>query len=289
MSMEPYEQITLLGLGLMGGSLAAALKKRGFSGRIVGYARREETRSQALELGVVDEVFADASEAVAGADLVILCVPVLRMLPLLEEVVASIDSGAVVTDVGSTKTYLQQQFIAFLKDWDIDFVGSHPMCGSEKTGLDAINADLYDTRMVLVTPTQDSDPDIVKDLSTFWMGVGAKIKIMSPVDHDVMAARTSHLPHLMASILASTVARDGDDGAVKDLCGSGFCSTTRLAEGSPDMWQDIIATNADPIRSELNAMQNEISNFLALMKKEDWAAISHYLENSRTQRRNLCE
>ena len=161
--MEQPQQIAILGLGLMGASLALGLKKRGFSGTIIGYARREETRKLALEIGVADQVFSDPCDAVREADIVVVCVPIWTIAKLAEEIIPALKTGAVVTDVGSTKSELLSAMDPLFKESKAFFVGSHPIAGSEKTGIDAGNPDLYDGRLTVVCPSEDTPEAVIRE------------------------------------------------------------------------------------------------------------------------------
>jgi len=281
--MDEQKNIAILGLGLMGASLALGLKKRGFTGRILGYARREETRSQALGTGVADEVFADPSAAVREADIVVVCVPIWTIASLAEQIVPALKPGAVVTDVGSTKSELLKTMEPLFKNSAACFVGSHPIAGSEKTGIEAGNPDLYEGRLTVVCPSEGASA-----ISNLWKSVGSEVVEMSPEQHDALLAATSHLPHMVAAALARSVA-DGDPAGKADFCGTGFKDTTRVASGSADMWVDIIDTNRAALEAELDRFHEELQGLIAILRGGNSADIRNWLETAATNRNQILD
>lgn len=266
----------------MGSSLGLALKKRGFSGEVRAYARREETRRRALELGVADAVFADPLEAVQGADVVVVCVPIQTIPSLVLQCLPGLKAGAVVTDVGSTKSELLTAMDAVMKNSEVRFIGSHPIAGSEKTGVDAGCEDLYEGRITIVTPSKDVPHSALKKVCDLWEMTGSFVRTMGAVEHDAVMARTSHLPHLVASALVQTVARKDDSAA---FCGTGFQDTTRVASGSPVVWRDIVATNRKPIIEEVETLQQELGNLIEILREDNSERIEAWLAEA-AQKRN---
>lgn len=281
--MEQPQQIAILGLGLMGASLALGLKKRGFSGAIIGYARREETRELALEHGVADQVFADPCDAVRHADIVVVCVPIWSIAKLAEEIIPALKPGAVVTDVGSTKSELLKVMDPLFKDSNACFVGSHPIAGSEKTGIDAGNPDLYEGRLTVVCPADDTRAETLNAVKEMWTAAGSEVIDMSPGRHDSMLAATSHLPHMVAAALARSVA-DGDPAAKADFCGTGFKDTTRVASGSADMWVDIIDTNRAALETELDRFHEELQGLISILRSGNGDDIRKWLVDAASDR-----
>lgn len=266
----------------MGASLGLALKKRGFTGEVRAYARREETRVRALRLGVADTVFADPVEAVAGADVVVVCVPIQTIPALVEQCLPGLKKGAVVTDVGSTKADLLSAMCLVMDGTEAVFVGSHPIAGSEKTGVDAGCADLYDRRMTVVTPCAAGMESALQRVCKLWEAAGSCVHIMGAEAHDAMMATTSHLPHLVASALVQTVARKPDSAS---FCGTGFKDTTRVASGSSVVWRDIVTTNRAPIIDEVAALQQELGRLVEILKEDDSEKIEAWLATA-AQKRN---
>lgn len=272
------QKVSIIGLGMMAASLGLALKKRGFDGKLVGYARRSETTEAAVKNGVVDFASTNIAEVVRDADLVILCVPVLATLGLVEQCKASLKPSALVTDVGSTKVELCGALGALL---GAQFIGSHPIAGSEKTGVDAGNPDLYADRLTVITPSEKNDPDSIARIEEFWKKAGSRTLCMSAEKHDQVMARTSHLPHLVASTIVQTVARSEH---FADFCGSGFKDTTRVASGSPEMWRDIVATNSVPIIDGVRALKEELDRLIELLEERDPDSIEAWLRDAAQKR-----
>lgn len=281
--MKQSQHIAILGLGLMGASLALGLKKRGFNGRITGYARRTETCAEALATGVVDAVFSNPSEAVHEADLVVVCVPIWSIAKLAEEIVGALKPGAVVTDVGSTKSELLKIMEPIFQPSEAFFVGSHPIAGSEKTGLDAGNPDLYEGRLTIVCPSEDTPEAAEMAVSNLWKTAGSDVVEMSPEEHDALLASTSHLPHMVAAALARSVA-DDNPGSKADFCGTGFKDTTRVASGSADMWVDIIDTNRAALETELDRFNEELQGLIKILRSGNGEDIRAWLEGARNDR-----
>ena len=281
------ERIAIMGLGLMGGSLGLALKQRQLARSIHVYARREATRQAALERGIADAVFANPAEAVQGAELVIYCTPILTIPNLVAESRPGLKSGALLTDVGSTKAELAQHIDSVLGDTDAVFIGSHPVAGSEQTGVEAAQADLYEGARVVVTPTQESPAKAVQQVADFWRQVGALVSVISAVEHDRLMARTSHLPHLLASLLAVTIGRGDESAAVGPFCGTGFRDTSRVADGSPDVWHDIVSTNAPAITEELRQLRDQLDMLIRWTDAGEFDRIKKFLAAGRDFRRAL--
>ena len=284
--MDEPKNIAVLGLGLMGASLALGLKTRGFSGQIIGYARREETRNQALESGLLDQVFADPAEAVREADIVVICVPIWTIAQLAEQIVGSLKPGAVVTDVGSTKSELLKIMKPLFAGREAYFVGSHPIAGSEKTGLDAGNPDLYAGRLTIVCPSDETPAAAENSVVELWKNTGSEVVEMSPEQHDAMLASTSHLPHMIAAALARSVA-DGDPKLKADFCGTGFKDTTRVASGSADMWVDIIDTNRAALEAELDRFNGELQGLIKILHDGNGDDIRTWLEDAADDRNQI--
>jgi len=267
----------------MGSSLGLALKKRGVDVRIHAYARRAETRAIALELGAVDAVFESPVDAVADADVVVVCVPIWSIADLSKQIAPALKSGAVVTDVGSTKAELNVLMEELFADSEACFVGSHPIAGSEKTGVEAGTFDLYEGRLTILCPSSTTAPEAKEQISTLWKTVGAEVVEMSAEQHDAMLASTSHLPHMIAAALARSVA-DGSPASKADFCGTGFKDTTRVASGSADMWVDIIDTNRAPLEAELGRFNEELQGLIAILRSGNQADIRCWLEEAAVDR-----
>jgi cyclohexadieny/prephenate dehydrogenase len=275
------ETIAILGTGLMGSSLGLALRKRGVPVRIHAYARRPEVREAALNLGIADAVFADPAEAVKNADLVVFCVPVLTISELAKACRAGLKPGAVLTDVGSTKEELNRLMIGALEGTSVQFIGSHPICGSEQQGIEAGDADLYEGAVTVVTPPALADDVAVEKVSSLWKSAGSSVTVMDAKQHDCILAATSHLPHVVAAALALSA---GDNGL---FCGSGFRDTTRIADGSPQVWSDIVRTNGPALKAALKNFRGQLDVLDALVTEGDGEKLANWFAAARKQRKEL--
>lgn len=281
---KAVKRLAIVGLGLMGGALGLAARAHGLAGSVAGYARRAKTRRQALAMKAVDEAFETPGEAVEGADLVVLCVPVLAIPELARACRPHFAAGAVVTDVASTKAELVSRMRPVFRNLDATFVGSHPMAGSERTGIEAARADLYDDSLVIVTPRSDTADAAAARVLGFWRKLNCRTVRMAPVEHDRLIARTSHLPHLAAAVLVKSVL-GGDEAEVMELCGPGFRDTTRIAGGSEDMWHDIVKTNRRFVLRELDRFGGALERVRSMVRKGDFNALRRFLAESRETRR----
>ena len=247
-----FQRVTILGLGLMGGSLGLALRRRGVAREVIGWARRPETASAALAAGAVTGTAGTPEEAVRGAELVVVGTPISFIAPLVKACAAAVADGAVVTDVGSTKGEIMRGLAGCWPDGRATFVGSHPMAGSERSGLEAARAGLYEGAMVAVTPPAAANPEAVERVCRLWWNVGGSVRVMDPDTHDRLVARTSHLPHLAAAALFEAVLGANPDAESVSFCGSGFRDTTRVAAGSAEMWRDVVFTNRAAVLAALD-------------------------------------
>ena len=282
MTKEPC--ISIIGLGLMGASLAMALRQRGYAGRLVAYARKEQTRAEARERGVVDAVFDDPDAAVKDASLVVLCAPIRACANLAADFAPLLAAGALVTDVGSTKGWICRQMAGILPPGV--FVGSHPIAGSEKQGMQAASADLYAGALTVVTTHLDVPEEATLRVVALWESAGARTCRMDPQDHDRLLARSSHLPHVAAAALAKAIGRNCAD-QVGAFCGTGFYDSTRVASGSIAMWNDILQTNAEAVAEELRAFKMEVERVYDDLKAGRFAEVATFLERARDAREEL--
>lgn len=282
-----WKKVTLLGVGLLGGSLGLALKKRGLAGRVTGFVRRKASLRECLKHGVVDEATMDLEAAVQGADLLVLCTPIARMLPLLQQALPVIQRGALITDVGSVKRIVVRELEPLAAKAGAHFVGSHPMAGGEQTGPSAAKADLFQDAICVITPTRRTSRSALPEVELLWKGVGCKTMRMTPERHDLLVSRTSHLPHVVAAGLATHVLGTGSSSEQEALCANGFRDTTRIAAGSQEMWRDIVMANRSNLTRELGRLIKDLSRFQRLLKGADAATIERYLARARKCRDKL--
>jgi prephenate dehydrogenase len=251
--------LSILGAGLLGGSIGMAARARKTAGRVVVWARRPEAAEQATKLGAADEATTDLARAVAGADLVVLATPIGAMPALAEQ----IPPERVVTDVGSVK----YPVVAALSQRLPKFVGAHPMAGSEQSGIEAARPDLFQGAVCILTPREDTDKQVLALVFEFWKSLGCTVRTLSPAAHDEIVARISHLPHLVAAALVSVVCRDGEQAL--GFAGPGFRDTTRIASGPVEMWTEICVENRHEIGRALDALIDELGKVRAALENAD--------------------
>lgn len=280
-------RVAIIGLGLMGGSIGLAAKARGLPWEIVGYTRTPERARLALRRGAVDRLASGPAEAVQEADLSVFCAPVETIIRLVREARPGFRAGSVVTDVASTREQVDREVPKILRGTGARFVGSHPVAGSEQQGIEAARPDLYEGAVVLLTATRQSAGAALSRVRSFWRALGASCLRIDSASHDRVLARTSHLPHMIASLLAATVGRAGGRRDLGAFCGRGFADTTRVAEGSPEVWLDIVRTNRSNLAVELRAFGEELNHLIGALESGDDGAVLQVLERGREARRRL--
>lgn len=283
------KKLSIIGLGLMGGSLGLAAKRCNIADEVCGYARREETRSQALEMRAVDTATDSIPYAVKDADIVIFCLPVFTICNIIKESVDYFSQNCIITDVGSTKADIMNSVSPLFKDSQAEFIGSHPIAGSDETGLAAATIDLYKDAMVIMTPSDKKNAK-TQQLVDFWQQLGSRTAVMDAKQHDQLLAKTSHLPHIIAAILVDTVFNPDNNNTQNDIasfCGSGFLDTTRVAGGSADIWHDIIKSNKTAIIEELNTFTSVSSRFQTLLENGDFEQLRTFLANNMKRRKDI--
>ena len=281
--IQQLRRITIWGVGLIGGSLGLALKKNGFQGQRVGLGRNIGRLEKALQHDAVDVITTEVAEALHGSDLVVLCTPVELVPVLVQRIVEVVGSqrSMVLTDVGSTKSVLVRAIEAQLQKLNSDtlsFVGAHPMAGSHETGVDAALATLFENASCILTPTESTDPDSLQQVKNLWECVGAVPHLLSPETHDLLIGAASHLPHLIASLLAKTVANvEAEQRKALDFTATGFRDSTRIAAGSPDLWTGIFTQNRDVLLSLIEDTVDNLTEFKTLLQTDNLAEIERLL------------
>jgi prephenate dehydrogenase len=283
-----FRKITIVGVGLLGGSLGLAIKKRGLAGQVVGYVRRAASVAECKKAKAVDLCTQDLHAAVAEADLIVLCTPLAQMLPLLKEMRPAIKRGAIITDVGSVKATVVKELESRAAKFGAHFIGSHPMAGAEKTGVAAARAELFTNAICVVTPTKRSHQPSIKKLEEFWKAVGARVLRMAPELHDELVSRSSHLPHVAAATLANLVLDPKHPKSQPLLCANGFRDTTRIASGSPEMWRDIAMANRKNLSKALDAYIRDLKKFQSVLKKSDERAAEKFFQSGKQRRDAWC-
>lgn len=280
-----FQQITILGPGLLGASLAMAVRERGLAPRISTWSRRPETRAKCLNQDWCDAVFDTPEEAVAGSDFIVICTPVETIAPLLAQIAPTLNAGALVTDVGSTKSVICREASSALSQTSATFIGSHPMAGSEQAGMEHAQADLFVNAACILTPLDDARPDAIARLSTFWEALGMNLSTASPEKHDEIVAHISHLPHLLASTLCSQLA--GKDDTWRNLAGGGLRDTTRVASGDPALWKQILQQNSDEVLRAIDGFEHELQRLKAALNNKNSHEVTALLQRGKNYRDSL--
>ena len=284
-----YDRVALIGLGLIASSMGHAMKKWGLSGSVAGYAKTEATREAALELGFCDEVFVTAGEAVQGADLVVLAVPVGAMAQVSKEIRHHLKPGATVTDVGSVKQAVVEAVGPHIPD-GVDFVPGHPLAGTEHSGPRSGFATLFRNRFTLLIPGE-ARPDAVARLRAFWEGMGALVEEMEADHHDLVLAVTSHTPHLIAYTMVGVAdhLRRVTESEVIKYSAAGFRDFTRIAASDPTMWRDVFLTNKEATLDVLGRFTEELFALQRAIRMGDGDELFNYFTRTRAIRRGIIE
>lgn len=273
-----FHTLTIVGVGLIGGSIGLAAKKRGAVTRVLGVGRDSRKLDHARRLGAIDDFLLDLAGAVREADLVVFCTPVDRIADQVKEATPHCKRGAILTDAGSTKRELLDEVEAVLPA-ELSFVGGHPLAGSEKKGVEYAQADLFVDRWTVLTPTARTSQTALDAVAAFWQGLGARVRILTPDAHDQALAFTSHLPHLLASAMAGTLPADW-----RDLAATGFRDTTRVASGDPAVWTPIFQHNRQAVLDALGRLEARLHEFREALMSKDVAVIDEFLTQGKKVR-----
>jgi prephenate dehydrogenase len=279
-----WNKVAIIGVGLLGGSLALAIKKRRLARTVVGFVRRAASVAACRRLGIANQVTRDLSLAVRDADLIVLCTPLSQMRPLVEQMIPALKSGVIITDVGSVKASVVTDLEALVAKAGGYFVGSHPMAGAEKIGVAHARADLFQSAVCVVTPTKRSNAAAVRKVERFWKAIGCRVVRLTPEAHDELVSRSSHLPHMLAAALANYVLHPDHPKQQPALCANGFRDTTRIASGSPEMWRDIALANRAQLRRALDDFVRELQSFQALLRRKDDGKIFDLFASAKARR-----
>jgi len=283
------KQLTIFGVGLIGGSLALSLRKAGYCEKVVGCSRNAEHLQRAVDLGVIDSYTLDPKEAVQGADMILLAVPMRAIKSVLEKIVGHTQEDAVITDAGSAKaSVIKMVEEVYGGTAPHNFVAGHPIAGREKSGVEAAIDDLFIEQKVVLTPTEDTAPYSVDRVKSMWEATGATVELLDEKQHDDVLAATSHLPHVLAYSLVNTLSKSQYGDAVFDYAAGGFKSFSRIASSDPVMWRDICLENKEAILSALNDFQQDLSDLSDLIEAEDEDALTELFAHSKATRdRNI--
>lgn len=277
--------ISVIGLGLIGGSFALALNKVGVAEKIIGVDQNEEHQSQALTLGIVDEI-ASLDEAIKQSDLIVIAVPINIIQTILPEILDKIGDKTIVMDMGSTKAGICKKIISHPKREQ--FVATHPIAGTENSGPNAAFAELFLNKVAILCDVEKSNKEAVKKVKKIYQSLWMNVKTMTSKAHDAHIAYVSHLSHITSFALGQTVLEEEkNEEAIFDMAGSGFESTVRLAKSSPNMWTPIFIQNKENLLNAIDAYQDQISKIRTLIEEENSEEIHRYLENTNDIRRIL--
>jgi len=282
-----FKQMTIAGVGLIGGSLALLARREGLVGRIVGLGRTQANLDVALARGMLDAATRDPAEAARGADLLMLAVPIRTMRATLEQMLPKLAPNAVITDVGSVKGWIVRELEPLIPA-GMALVAAHPVAGKETVGAGSADPELFRGRRVIITPSAKSTADAVARVEALWTATGARVERMDPDLHDAILARASHLPQIVASALGAALADERVGGMLAAEFGaSGLRDTTRLAGSSWEMWRDIFITNRDAIVAALKLFGSTVDEFQELIETGDIAALENIFNRGRAMRERL--
>jgi len=277
------DRLSIIGVGLLGGSIGLALRSILSDCEIIGYGHRPETLERARQVGAIDRGTGDLKQAVEGADLIILCTPVGLFGDILRGMAGGVKPGALVTDVGSTKASVVAAAGQDLPP-GVHFVGSHPMAGSEKRGVEFARADLFQNALCILTPDERTDPKAVSNVEAFWELLGMRTCRMNPAAHDAALAEVSHLPHALAAALVAM-----QSPAAMNLAGKGFLDTTRIAGGDGGLWRDIFIDNASNMRAAIGRLRVQLDEFEGLLDPGRGEELRQWLDAAAAKRAALLQ
>jgi len=288
-----FNRLALIGVGLIGSSIAHAARASGAARSIVATARSPQTRRRVAELGFADQVVETNAAAVEGADLVIVCIPVGQCGTVAAEIAPHLAPGAIVSDVGSVKASVVRDMAPHLPSGPggVHFVPAHPVAGTENSGPDAGFAELFVNRWCILTPPPGTDPDAVATLAAFWTALGANVETMTPEHHDLVLAITSHLPHLIAYTIVGTADELGavTESEVLKFSAGGFRDFTRIAASDPTMWRDIFLTNKDAVLEMLGTFSEDLATLTRAIRRGDGDALFAHFARTRAIRRGIVQ
>ena len=279
-----FKKITIIGVGLIGGSFALALKKRGFKGKITGIGRKKENIARAVEKGIVDEYSVGFSKGIRDADLIVLSTPVGQFQGIAEIIRKDIKKGAVVTDVGSVKTEVIKRLEPLMPE-GVSFVGSHPIAGKEKSGIDYASPELFSGSRCIITPTPNTGKESLEKILCLWNVLGCRTIVMTPEEHDWVFAAISHLPHVIAYALINTVIDLNEN--ILPHSGPSLRDMTRIALSPPELWRDICSYNKEDVLKSLNCFVSSILRIKGLIENSDLDGLEKEFHKARAGRQRL--
>jgi len=282
--MNPIQHMVVIGTGLIGGSLCLALKKAGLVERVTGVGRSRANLELAKELAIVDDWTHDIAEAVHGADVVLLAVPMTAYASVFKAMAPHLSATAIITDAGSTKQSAMAAARSFLPD-SSRFVAGHPIAGTEQSGAGAAFAELFEERLCILTPDADTRADALQRVQEMWEAAGSRVMRMGSAEHDDFLAAVSHLPHLAAFALVNAVRKQGNEEHEPfEFAAGGFRDFTRIASSSPQMWRDIALCNRDAVIRQVDALQDELSSLKDALQSDDGEQLLEHFTSAKQAR-----
>ena len=279
-----FNKVVVVGVGLIGGSFALALKQAQAVGQVVGVGRSAKVLARAVELGIIDQTFTSLADAVDHADLVLIATPVAQIGPILAALAPLLGPQTIVTDAGSTKSDVVAAARTVLGTTIGQFVPGHPIAGREANGPDAALANLYIGKKTILTPLPETDPAMVERVAAAWQACGAHVHRLAPAQHDRIFAAVSHLPHLLAYALVDQIAQAPEADQLFHYAASGFRDFTRIANSSPEMWRDIALANRDALLAELNTYGAQIASLQSMLTAADGPGLEAMFGNAQRAR-----
>ena len=279
-----FERVAVIGVGLIGGSFALALKEKKLCGSVAGVGRSAANLKTALERGIIDSIESEVAAAVREADFVLIATPVAQFSGVMQAVEKSLKPGAIASDAGSTKRNVVAAARAALGAKIVQFVPGHPIAGAEHSGAAAANAGLFRGRHLVLTPLDENKKQDIDAVAGLWHAIGARVSRMTPEEHDQVFASVSHLPHLLAYALVDDLSRRPNAAQLLGYAGGGFRDFTRIASSHPEMWRDICVANRDFLLNELHSYEKNLKAIGELLEKSDAAALEKLFSEARAAR-----
>jgi len=288
--MKPFKQITILGVGLIGASLAHSCRQRKLVKTIIGFGRNAANLKKAQEKNVIDSGSTDLKTTVTGSDLIVVCTPVGVLVERVREMIPFLQDGCIITDAGSVKGPLVEEIDALVPN-TVHYVGAHPIAGGEQSGLEAANADLLTGAKCIITPTTSTQTEALQRVTEFWTEVGMQTLTMDAHEHDTIFGALSHLPHVVAYALMNTVAnvKTANHRDILSMSGGGLKDITRIASSDPVMWRDICLKNKRPVVTLINQFQETLENIKTLIEQDQAEALQETFANANGHRGKLAE
>jgi prephenate dehydrogenase len=279
-----FNKVTILGVGLIGASFALALKNHGLCREVIGYGRREENLKRAKEKKIIDIVELDPAKACKGSDLVLFATPVGIFIDLAKKITGSLKKNVIVTDVGSVKGKLVRDMEALMPD-GVFFVGGHPVAGSDRSGIDAAAANIFNGAKCIISPTENTDKTALDSITSLWKTFGSIVNLINPEEHDRIYAAVSHLPHLIAYEIVNTVA--AIDSSYLAFSGQGFKDSTRIASSHPELWRDICILNRENLLEYVEVFKKNLDKVSQYLRAYDSESLERDFKKARTLREGI--